>query len=192
MDTKIIPRKEAKKLKLKKYFTGNPCKRGHIAERNTSLGNCTQCERERGKLRSKTELGQLSKARSERGRRTGATAARAKKRRAANPDLFSFAVAEWRKRNPEKAAAYTALRTATKMSQTPKWLNRQQKLQIAVKYAEARWMTVRTGFKHHVDHIIPLRGKAASGLHVPWNLRVIPARENIKKSNRLTQGITML
>jgi len=40
------------------------------------------------------------------------------------------------------------------------------------------------GIKHHVDHVLPLVGDGFTGLHVPWNLQVIPATINLRKGNR--------
>lgn len=42
-----------------------------------------------------------------------------------------------------------------------------------------------TGIKHHVDHVIPL---SKSGLHVPWNLEVLTATQNLQKGKRILYG----
>lgn len=39
----IIPKKIAKERGLKRYFTGVPCKRGHLVPRTTSNGSCPLC-----------------------------------------------------------------------------------------------------------------------------------------------------
>ena len=41
---KIISREEAKNQGLKRYFTGEPCKNGHISERWVTQKNCIQCK----------------------------------------------------------------------------------------------------------------------------------------------------
>ena len=41
----IISRKEAQAKGIKRYFTGKPCKYGHVDERNTANGICVVCQR---------------------------------------------------------------------------------------------------------------------------------------------------
>ncbi len=49
-------------------------------------------------------------------------------------------------------------------------------------YDTAKFLESVTGEKHHVDHIIPL---SRGGRHDPWNLQVLTAEENLKKSNKI-------
>lgn len=42
---RIVSKSDAAKLKLIKYFTGVPCKRGHISDRLVSTGGCTTCNK---------------------------------------------------------------------------------------------------------------------------------------------------
>jgi hypothetical protein len=44
-DMQIISRAEAKAKGLKRYFTGKPCKHGHVAERVVFNATCVDCER---------------------------------------------------------------------------------------------------------------------------------------------------
>lgn len=66
----------------------------------------------------------------------------------------------------------------------PVWVNRNA---IAVIYGKCVRKTQLTGINHNMDHIVPLNGKTVCGLHVPWNLQVIPADENRAKGNQLIQ-----
>lgn len=67
----------------------------------------------------------------------------------------------------------------------PKWLTREHKQQIKDLYWLAKTLTDETGILHEVDHIYPLCGDTCSGLHVPWNLRVITKHENRVKNKYL-------
>lgn len=58
---------------------------------------------------------------------------------------------------------------------TPAWANKDA---IAAIYKEAGLSGL------HVDHIVPLKGKTVSGLHVEANLQLLTPAENMKKGNR--------
>ncbi len=89
----------------------------------------------------------------------------------------------WRARNLDRKAAQEAGRRSCKLNATPPWLTGPHKAQIARLYALSGLMREITGEPHHVDHIVPLQGKNVCGLHVPWNLQVLPAKDNLRKSN---------
>lgn len=70
------------------------------------------------------------------------------------------------------------------MNATPVWADA---FLIAEVYDLAQRRTNHTGFKWHVDHVIPLNGRNVCGLHVEGNLQVIPWVENLKKGNKFTE-----
>ena len=102
----------------------------------------------------------------------------------AGREAVNAAARLWSRLNPAKSLARNMRRHAAKLSRTPKWLSPADHLQIASMYELAKILEACTGKRHHVDHIIPLRGKYVSGLHVPYNLQVVPATQNLSKGNR--------
>lgn len=84
--------------------------------------------------------------------------------------------AEYRKANRKKYNwDYTKARAA-RIKRIPKWLTKEEKNAIGMFYANCPEGMV-------VDHIIPLRGKDISGLHVLSNLQYLSVEENNKKGN---------
>jgi len=101
-----------------------------------------------------------------------------------NKDYFS----SWRAANLDKTRAYSRGYYSKKRSATPKWLTEEQFKQIEEFYSHARDCELVSGEKYHVDHILPIKGENVCGLHVPWNLQVLPADLNISKSNKVANG----
>jgi 5-methylcytosine-specific restriction endonuclease McrA len=94
-------------------------------------------------------------------------------------------VAKYRKENPGKVNALNRKHYSWKLQRTPTWLSKEQFKEIQQFYIDAIYLTNYTKVNFEVDHIIPLKGKLVSGLHVPWNLQLLTEEENIKKSNKL-------
>ena len=80
--------------------------------------------------------------------------------------------------------AITAKRRAVKLQATPPWLTKDQFKEIRYFYTLAKELQWLSEESLEVDHIIPLQGNNVSGLHVPWNLQILPRSLNARKSNK--------
>lgn len=98
-----------------------------------------------------------------------------KQRRAQDPDRFKQYEQTKYQRHYAKIVQRVRLRDAALKTRTPTWANREA---IDAIYAEAQRMNMT------VDHIVPLRGKTVSGLHVEYNLQLLTHEENARKGNR--------
>lgn len=192
MDHENLPktRQEALTTRSGFYFTGIPCKRGHVAVRETK-GNCTVCRKEdtlNAAEARKDYFKDYNRREDVRDRKhewyvnnSEAVKDRATARPVAVKRVYQKA---WKERNQDKVRADTKARRRKHRSATPAWLSATQKAEIREIYRVAIHMTRLTGEQYVVDHIYPLRSDTACGLHVPWNLRVITRKENLDKSNK--------
>jgi hypothetical protein len=180
------------------YWTGKPCKHGHVAERYVLNWTCVTCHAQKcakylPKWRDKNQEKQAEYAK----KYAVTHAASTKLWRAANKDRClttqrewnhnnailrnSFSRA-WRDQNRDVMLAHKAKRRAALLRRTPVWLTNAHLLEMQSVYTYCAALR-RVGLDYHVDHVVPLRGQRVSGLHVPWNLQVIPGRENTRKGN---------
>jgi hypothetical protein len=184
-------RSEAKATGAKYYFTGEPCKQGHVALRKTK-GACVECLKlEWGK--SNQTRAQYFTAYNQREDVKDAkhawylenrdqVIAAANTRPAHVKQGYRNA---WKADNKVQVRADTKARRRKHREATPSWTTRKQKSEIRQMYQIAITMTQTTGVQYVVDHIYPLRSEAVCGLHVPWNLQVMTQEENLKKSNAI-------
>lgn len=105
---------------------------------------------------------------------------RQKARLAEDPEIRRGYAKRARENNRDWYAAYSAANRAYRRQAMPAWADKRA---IRLIYREALRLTEATGIQHHVDHVIPLRGKNVCGLHVESNLQIITAEENRRKHN---------
>ena len=90
-----------------------------------------------------------------------------------NKDKISARMKEYTKNNPEGNRERSSRYDANKSQRCPVWADLNK---IKNMYNECPK-------NMQVDHIIPLRGTAVSGLHVAGNLQYLSPLENQRKSN---------
>ena len=90
---------------------------------------------------------------------------------------------EWSKNNPEKVRATNNKYRAIKLSSY--FSNELTDFVLEEASALSILRATLTGFKWHVDHMIPLQARSVCGLHVWNNLQSIPQTINNSKRNKL-------
>ena len=189
----IVTRAEAKAAGLKRYFTGVPCKNGHVAERFTNRSYCVACEcgyrlRNKEKIRSsqsqyraknKDKLSAYFRRRYE--AEKDAARVRMKDWYAKNKAIAVRRANEWNKANPEskrssvrnRRARLRGLLGAHTRAQIEKMLQAQRRRCAACK------CSISDGY--HVDHIQPV---ARGGSNDITNIQLLCAPCNQSKGAR--------
>lgn len=150
---------EARSLGVNKYFDGKTCKHGHLSARYARNRMCVECSRI-----LKNEY------------------------RKRNIEKLREWDREYTKRNSIKGKVVKSIRRATKRNAMPSLQPITYRKDIESFYALAKWMEEITGDVFHVDHIYPLTSDFMCGLHLPQNLIVLTASDNLFKSNTWWPG----
>lgn len=92
---------------------------------------------------------------------------------------------EYRSKNRDRINSYASKRRAAKRERLPVWFGELDQFVMQEAAALAAERTEQTGIEWHVDHMIPMQARKASGLHCADNIQVIPALLNRFKSNKM-------
>ena len=156
-------RETARKKGLTKYFTGKPCRRGHVSERYVKNGNCVVCASEAAKAwRNKERISYNEYHRSY-----------------SNRNLHLI---EKYLRDPEEMWFERRTRQRADLKQaTPPWADAGQIRRI---YEECVRLSRMMGMEFEVIHYVPLKGRKVCGLHTAENLKVVSHNYRQGRKNR--------
>ena len=108
---------------------------------------------------------------------------------AENRDAIAEYARDYRARNPDIVFSCRARRDAASKSRLAGWDSELTSFVVAEAAMLCAMRAKVTGFRWEVDHLIPLRGRSVSGLHVWNNLSVVPASFNRSKKNKFEEEL---
>lgn len=172
--------KSCAKKRSKTYYHANTDKVKKYRQNNKEKIDIT---RKKYVAENKEKIASVKKDYAERNKEHLAKAK--KKWRENNKDRDDLNHKKYRQENRGRVNATNSRRRAAKLQATPKWITQEQLKEIDEIYQDVQDIQWLAEEKLHVDHIYPLQGKTMCGLHVPENLRIVSASENLKKSNKV-------
>lgn len=109
----------------------------------------------------------------------------AEKYRDENRDILRERYGRWDSENKQKKSAKDSKRRVATRNRIPSWFGELDQFLLEEAFDLAAEREAATGIEWHVDHMIPLRARKASGLHCAGNIQVIPAALNLSKNNKM-------
>jgi 5-methylcytosine-specific restriction endonuclease McrA len=160
----IVRLKDAKAQGLKLYYTGKPCKYGHLDQRHTSTGQCRTC------LKVSWPSHAPEKKRDD-----------AREYRKSNPEKYAKSIAEAKRKNPDKYAgirsAWLAATKAERLAQTAEWkaANPERWKEFQAAYRTRNPERISAG-----RQLRRARLKGAKGSHTGEQLKELQAKQRFK------------
>lgn len=171
--------------KVSTHYEGRQCSKCLTTLRYSSSNTCVRCARDRAILHSKNNP-EKKKLQHKMWRTLNKEKIKEEHRN--NVAAYRIRAAKYKKNNADKVNYRTQRRRALKAQACPSWLTEWDCFVIQEYYYKAKCLEELTGIKWHVDHIHPLNSTVLCGLHVPWNLQLLPAVINMSKGNRVGVG----
>jgi len=97
--------------------------------------------------------------------------------------------AKYYSKHPEKCKERSERRRIRVGVATPSWISGEEIFLIDEAKNLAKRRSESTGFLWHIDHIVPIGAAHVCGLNVPWNIRVVPAKENWTKATKILEHL---
>ena len=174
----VITRKQAQEQGLTHYFTGKPCKHGHIAKRLVTSKSCVVCNCANTKKHYHGNLKGDAAFQAQNRQRASAWYYENHERARETRNAYANAQGD---KEVARQNERSSLRQR-KMRKALQGMTKQEKIATRAIYQLRITLTRETGVEYHVDHCIPL---SEGGQHHPDNLWVIPAVDNLRKGAKM-------